>query len=208
MLEGTTADLTSITKRLEEEAVLFPLLETEGGQTVLLRSCLSSQPGTLTAVWRLLEPVSLALLARESTSFLMQELAPLIPHMISSLVSMEEQIKLIMVTSHCIGLIEVICKKAEDDDLIKLVSWITSNLNLVISTKEASSASSEVVVELIRRAVRGGELESSLRSLIQEVVQEEGEGVPLLVRAAQEPAGHILILWLVRSSGLLPQVWL
>ena len=152
LLEVSTADLTYLTKRLEEEAVLFPLLETEAGLTVLLRSCLSSQPGTLTTVWRLLKPVSLALLARESTSFLLQELAQLIPDMIGFLVSKVEQIQLIMVTSHCISLIEVICKNAEDGDLIKVVSWITSNLKLVICMEAASIASSEVVVEMISKS--------------------------------------------------------
>ena len=61
---------------------------------------------------------------------------------------------------------------------------------------------------IVGRAGRGEELESSLRSLILEVVQEEGGGLPLLVRAAQEPAGHLLVLWLVRTAELLPQAWL
>ena len=46
-----------------------------------------------------------------------------------------------------------ICNKAQDNHLIKIGSWITSNLNLVLSTESASQGSSEVMVELLSKSI-------------------------------------------------------
>jgi len=194
---------TSLCNRLEDEAVLFPLLQTEAGLTVLLRGCLRGRPESQAAVWLLLQPLSLALLARESTSYLIQRLAPEIPHIIHSLVGKDQQIRMMMMTSHCIGVLEVICQKSEDSDLLKLTDWIISNLSLVISTEAASQASCEVLQEMLRRQEVGG-----LRSLVTKLVEEQdGDGgLPLLVRAAQDSAGHNLVVSLLRrAEDCLPQ---
>ena len=45
------------------------------------------------------------------------------------------------------------CNKAQDNHLIKIGSWITSNLNLVLSTESASQGSSEVMVELLSKSI-------------------------------------------------------
>lgn len=53
-----------------------------------------------------------------------------------------------IMTRHCIGLIEVIAEKAKDDQLPKIVNWITSNLSMIISNQVGSQASCAVLEEL------------------------------------------------------------
>ena len=44
-----------------------------------------------------------------------------------------------------------------------------------------------------------------MRSLIVKLMEkEEGGGVPLVVRAALDPVGHLVVVWLMRSWDSLP----
>ena len=58
-----------------------------------------------------------------------------------------------------------------------------------------------------RRGLEGRKegLEEVVRSLILKLIQEEEEGgLPLVVRAALDPVGHLVVIWLMRSWDSLP----
>ena len=122
---------TSISRMIEEENTLFGLLESERGRSLLLRAARVAKPRTLSRVWETLEPVVLAFIAREDTCPLIEKLVQESPE-IFQLGADLEQMKLMMRTSHCTGLVRVLAATAPDDWLVKMTKWIISDLENVI----------------------------------------------------------------------------
>ena len=139
-----------LTRRLQDEAVVFALLQSKPGREVFLRVALKAQQETVTRVWHLLQPDSLDLLARHQNCYIIQRIVEekadkinFVSHFVSS-----KELSLMIMTRHCIGLIEVIAEKTKDDQLPKIVNWITSNLSMIISNQVGSQASCAVLEEL------------------------------------------------------------
>ena len=136
--------------RMQDEAVVFALLQSKPGREVFLGVALKAQQETVTRVWHLLQPDSLALLARHQTCYIIQRIVKekadkinFVSHFVGS-----KELSLMIMTRHCIGLIEVIAEKTKDDQLPKIVNWITSNLSMIISNQVGSQASCAVLEEL------------------------------------------------------------
>ena len=104
----------------------------------------------MTRVWHLLQPDSLDLLARHQTCFIIQRIVEEKADTIDfvSFFLGSKELILMMMTRHCIGLVQVIAEKAKDDQLTKIVNWITSNLSMIISDQVGSQASCAVLEEL------------------------------------------------------------
>ena len=122
---------TSISRRIEEENTLFGLLESERGCSLLLTAARAAKPTTLSKVWDHFQPISLALIAREDTCHLMEKLVQESPEIFQLRADLE-QMKLMMRTSHCTGLVRVLAATAPDDWLVKMTKWIISDLENVI----------------------------------------------------------------------------
>ena len=145
-----------LSRRLEESSVVFQLLETKAGCQVFLRSALSAQEKTLRRVWSILEPVNSALAASEETCYILERIIQERAEasdvdLVSCLTQNKIQFKWMMTTRHCIGLIEVIAEKCQDDQLMKITNWILSDLNLAISSEAAGQAFSVVLQELFSK---------------------------------------------------------
>ena len=121
----------SILRRIEEENTLFALLESERGRSLLLRAARVAEPRTLSRVWETLQSIALALIAREEFCHLIEKLAEERPE-IFQLGRDLQQMKLMMRTSHCTGLVRVIAARAPEDWLIKMTKWIISDLQNVL----------------------------------------------------------------------------
>ena len=139
-----------LTRRLQDEAVVFALLQSKPGREVFLGVALKAQQETVTRVWHLLQPDSLDLLARHQTCYIIQRIVEekadtidFVSHFVGS-----KELKLMITTRHCICLIQVIAEKAKDDQLTKIVNWITSNISMIISHQVGSQASCAVLEEL------------------------------------------------------------
>lgn len=133
--------------RMQDEAVVFALLQSKPGREVFLRVALRAQHETVTRVWHLLQPDSLA---HWQTCYIIQRIVKekadkinFVSHFVGS-----KELSLMIMTRHCIGLIEVIAEKTKDDQLPKIVNWITSNLSMIISNQVGSQASCAVLEEL------------------------------------------------------------
>ena len=122
---------TSISRRIEEENTLFRLLESERGRSLLLTAARAAKPRTLAKVWGHFQPISLALIAREDTCRLIANLVEESPE-IFQLEADLEQMKLMMRTSHCTGLVRAIAATAPDDWVVKMTKWIISDIENVI----------------------------------------------------------------------------
>ena len=122
---------TSITRSIEEEDTLFGLLETERGRSLLLTAARVAPPEVLSRVWQHLQPIALALIAREDTCGLMEKLVEERPE-IFRLRANKQQMKLMIRTSHCVGLVRLIAERASDDWLVKVTKWIISDLKNVL----------------------------------------------------------------------------
>ena len=108
---------------------------------------LRAQHETVTRVWHLLQSDSLACW---QTCYIIQRIVKekadkinFVSHFVGS-----KELSLMIMPRHCIGLIEVIAEKAKDDQLPKIVNWITSNLSMIISNQVGSQASCAVLEEL------------------------------------------------------------
>ena len=133
--------------RMQDEAVVFALLQSKPGREVFLRVALRAQHETVTRVWHLLQPDSLA---RWQTCYIIQRIVEekadtidFVSYFVGS-----KELKLMITTRHCICLIQVIAEKAKDDQLTKIVNWITSNISMIISHQVGSQASCAVLEEL------------------------------------------------------------
>merc|ERR1719192_880659 len=105
-----------------------------------------------------------------------------------------------MRTSHCTGLVRVIAARAPDSWLIKMTEWIISDLKNVLLN--ITSRGSTIILEelLNRRGLEGSQdaLEDVVECLVTKLLEEEEDGgLPLLVRAALHPVGHLLLVWLL-----------
>ena len=206
---------TSISRRIEDEDTLFGLLETERGRSLLLTAARAAPPETLSRVWQHLQPIALALIAREDTCGLMEKLVEERPE-IFRLRANKQQMKLMIRTSHCVGLVRLIAEKASDSWLIDMAKWIISNLKNVLlninspgpavileelfSKSYQMSYKLQIIFTADRRGLEGCK-EALMAKLI--LVEEDG-GTPLLVRAAVDPVGHLVVVWLMRSWDSLP----
>ena len=219
-----------LSRRLEESSVVFQLLETKAGRQVFLRAALSTQEKTLRRVWNILEPVSSALAASEKTCYILERIIQERAEagdvdLVSCLIQNKDPFKWMMTTRHCIGLIEVIAEKCQDDQLMKITNWILSDLSLVISSEVAGQAFSVVLQKLFskfspspspsshltsvrrRQDCSSEELRSEVLSLIDQLVEVDGsEELPPLVRASSEAGGHLFVLMLCRSLDQDPQL--
>ena len=133
-----------ISRRIEEENTLFALLDSERGRSLLLRASRVAEPRTLSRIWETLQPIVLALVAREDTCHLIQRLAEERPE-IFQLGGDLHQMKLMMRTSHCTGLVRVIATRAPDSWLIKMTEWIISDLKNVLLN--ITSRGSTIILE-------------------------------------------------------------
>ena len=124
---------TSISRSIEEEDTLFGLLESERGRSLLLTAARAAPPDALSRLWQHLQPVALALVAREDTCGLIEKLVEERPE-IFLLRANKQQMKLTIRTSHCVGLVRLIAERASDDWLIEMTKWIISNLKNVLLT--------------------------------------------------------------------------
>ena len=122
---------TSISRMMEEENTLFGLVESERGRSLLLTAARGAEPRTLSRVWEHFQPVVLALVAREETAHLLERLVEESPE-IFQLDADLEQVKWMLRTSHCSGLVRAIAASAPDDWLIKMTNWIISDLQDVL----------------------------------------------------------------------------
>ena len=122
---------TSISRRIEEEDTLFGLLESERGRSLLLKAVQAAQPGTLSRVWHHLQPVAPAFIAREDTCGLLEKLVEERPE-VFRLGANKQQMKLMIRTSHCVGLVRLIAERASDDWLVKVTKLIISDLKNVL----------------------------------------------------------------------------
>ena len=122
---------TSISRRIGNEDTLFGLLESERGRSLLLKAVQVAQPGTLSRVWKHFQPVAPAFIAREDTCGLIEKLVEERPETFRLGANLQ-QMKLMMRTSHCVGLVRLIAEKASDSWLIDMAKWIISNLKNVL----------------------------------------------------------------------------
>ena len=159
-------DNKDISRRIEDEDMLFGLLESEKGRDLLLTVARTSQLETLSRVWHHLQPVALALIVREETCGLMEKLVEERPEIFQLGADMR-QMKLMIRTPHCIGLVRVIAERASDDWLVKMTRWIIADLkNLILNI--ASIGPTIILEELISK------LPMSLQSLNKCLLQAEG----------------------------------
>ena len=122
---------TSISRRIEEEDTLFGLLESERGRSLLLKAVQAAQPGTLSRVWQHFQPVAPAFIAREDTCGLLEKLVEERPEVFRLGASLQHM-KLMIRTSHCVGLVRLIAERASDGWLIEMTKWIISDLKNVL----------------------------------------------------------------------------
>ena len=137
---------------IEEETTLFALLESERGRSLLLTVSRAAGSRTLSRVWETLQPVVLAYIAREETCLLLESLVEERPD-IFQLGADLEQVKWMLRTSHCSGLVRVIAASATDNWLIKMANWIISNLQDVL-LNIASRGPSVILEELFSKLPR------------------------------------------------------
>ena len=120
-----------ISRMMGQETTLFALLESERGRSLLLTVSRAAGSRTLSRVWETLQPVVLAYIAREETCLLLESLVEERPD-IFQLGADLEQVKWMLRTSHCSGLVRAIAASAPDDWLIKMTNWIISDLQDVL----------------------------------------------------------------------------
>ena len=118
---------TSISRRIGDEDTLFGLLESQRGRSLLLKAVRAAQPGTLSRVWKHIQPVAPSFIAREDTCGLIEKLVEERPE-IFLLRANKQQMKLMIRTSHCVGLVRLIAERASDEWLVKVTKWIISDL--------------------------------------------------------------------------------
>ena len=135
---------TFISRRIEDENTLFGLLESERGRSLLLRAARVAKSPTISLIWETLQPVVLAFIVREDTCPLIEKLVEERPE-IFQLGADLEQMKLMIRTSHCTGLVRVIAATSPDDWLVMMTNWILSDLENVILN--ITSAGPTVILE-------------------------------------------------------------
>ena len=122
---------TSISRRIGDEDTLFGLLESQRGRSLLLKAVQAAQPRTLSRFWKHIQPVAPSFIAREDTCGLIEKLVEERPKTFRLGVNLQ-QMKFMMRTSHCVGLVRLIAERASDDWLIEMTKWIISNLKNVL----------------------------------------------------------------------------